>query len=139
MTTSLFSQTPPARDMGYCVVEALRKKLVFADGANVITVGVVPAGALIISGGAFVTTAFNGTTPTLNVGHADLPTPDPDAFATAIVLSALGYIAFDEIAAAANTRVNSERTVTATMTLSAATAGEAEVIVLFVNNHESGR
>ena len=139
MVSNLFNQTPPARDMGYCVVEALRKRIVYTDGATVTTVGVIPAGALIIGGGVFVTTAFNGTTPVIKIGNSDSPTPDDDAYGTAMVLSALGYIALDELAAVTNTKTAVERTITATMTLTSATAGEAEVIVMFVNNHEGGR
>lgn len=138
MVSNLFSQTPPARDMGYCVVEALRKKIVHTDGATVMVVGTVPAGALIVGGGVFVTTAFNGTTPVIKVGNLD-STPDDDAYGTAMVLSAVGYIALDELAATTNTKATAERTITATMTLTSATAGEAEVIVIFVNNHEGGR
>ena len=134
MVSNLFTQTPAARDMGYCVVEALRKKITVTDGANVVVVGTVPAGALIIGGGVFVTTAFDGTTPVIKVGNLD-STPNDDAYGTALVISALGYIALDELAAVTNTKPTVERTITATMTLTAATAGEAEVIVLFVNAH----
>ena len=134
MVSNLFTQTPAARDMGYCVVEALRKKITVTDGANVVVVGTVPAGALIIGGGVFVTTAFDGTTPVIKVGNLD-STPNDDAYGTALVISALGYIALDELAAVTNTKTTVERTITATMTLTAATAGEAEVIVLFVNDH----
>lgn len=136
MVTNLFNQTPAARDFGYCTVDVLRKKITFTDGGKTVQVGAVPEGGLVIGGGAFVTTAFNGTTPTLNVGHADSPTPDPDAFATALVISALGYIALDELAAVTNTKPTKERTITATPALTGATAGELEVIVLVANQHE---
>lgn len=134
MTTTLFSQTPAARDMGYCVCEALRKRITFSDTGVAKVVGVLPARALIVSGGIFVTTAFNGTGMTATVGHAD-STPAPAAFATAISIAALGYIAFDELAAVTNTRSNAERTITVTVTATGATTGDAEVIVLFVNDH----
>ena len=137
MVSNLFSQTPPARDMGYCVVEALRKKITFSDAAQVVTVGVVPAGALVIGGGIFVTTVFAGGTPTIKVGNLD-STPDDDAYGTAIVTTALGFIPLDELAATTNTRPTVERTITATPA-AGATSGEAEVIVMFVNNHEGGR
>lgn len=138
MVTNLFSQTPAARDMGYCVCEALRKRVTFAQAGQTITVGVLPARALVVGGGVFVTTAFNGTGMTANVGHADA-TPAPAAFASAITVAALGYIALDELGAVTNTRSTVERTVTVTVTATGATTGDAEVIVLFVNDHESNR
>ena len=138
MTTNLFNQTPAARDMGYCVCEALRKRITFADTGVVKTVGVIPAKALIVGGGIFVTTAFNGTGMTANVGNAD-STPVAAAYASAISIAALGYIALDELAAVTNTRSTVERTITVTVTATGATTGDAEVIVLFVNDHEGGR
>jgi hypothetical protein len=138
MVTNLFSQTPAARDMGYCVCEALRKRVTFSQVGTAVTVGVLPARALVVGGGIFVTTAFNGTGMTANVGHADA-TAVPAAFASAISVAALGYIAFDELAAVTNTRSTGERTVTVTVTATAATTGDAEVIVLFVNDHEGNR
>ena len=138
MVTSLFSQTPAARDMGYCVCEALRKRVTFAQAGTAVVVGVVPARALIIGGGIFVNTAFNGTVMTANVGHAD-STPAPAAYASAISVAALGYIALDELAAVTNTRVATERTITVTITATGATTGDCEVVVLFVNDHEGNR
>ena len=136
MVTTLFNPTPAARDLGYATVDVLRKKITVADGTAAVVVGAVPAGALVIGGGVFVITAFNGTTPTINVGHADA-TPQAAAFASALVISALGYIAFDDLAATLNTKPTVERIITATMSLTAATTGEAEVIVLVCNPHES--
>lgn len=141
MTTNLFTTTPAARDVGYPVVEALRKKVNYLDNGTAVVVGVIPPGALVIGGGAFITTAFNaGTSNTLNVGHADA-TADDNAFGTLLALGALGYIVLDELAATTNTKPTVERTITATVVLTgtAATAGEAEVIVQFVGSHDSPR
>ena len=138
MVTNLFSQTPAARDMGYCIADVLRKRITFAQVGAAVVVGVLPARALVIGGGIFVTTAFNGTTMTANVGHADA-TPAPAAFGSALSVAALGYIALDELAAVTNTRSTGERTVTVTVTATGATAGDAEVVILFVNDHEGGR
>lgn len=134
MTSNLFTQTPAALNMGYCVVEALRKKITFANNATTVVVGVVPPKALVIGGGIFVTTAFNGTTPTANVGAVDSTTVAA-AFASAISVAALGFIALDELAAVTNTRVNVERSITVSVTAAGGTTGEAEVIILVVNDH----
>lgn len=139
MTTTLFSQTPAARDMGYCTVDALRKRITFAQNATTVVVGVIPARALVVGGGLFVTTVFNGTTPLVSVGHIEGTSTVAASLGTAIAPTALGYLALDELAAATNTRPNAERTITAAVTAAGGTTGELEVVVLFVNDHEGSR
>jgi hypothetical protein len=120
----------PARETGYQFVHYLRKTITHTDTVAV-TVGVLPAHAAVVMGGAFPTTAFNaGTTNDINVGH----TGDADAFATLLAVGTIGFKALDELAAATNTIHNAERTVTATYvpTGTAATAGSAEIIIGYV-------
>lgn len=66
--------------------------------------GKLPAKAHVIGGGVHVVTAFADTgTDTLDVGFRDgSTTDDPDAYATLLLVSALGFIAFDELAAVTN-------------------------------------
>jgi len=141
MVTSLFNQTPAARDAPYQSLTILRKKILFSAGASaVVVVGVVPPKGIIVGGGIFVHIASNaGTNNLMNVGHADA-TPDPDAFATLLSTAAKGFIPLDELAAVTNTRLDVERTVTASWALTgtAATAGEVEVIVHVATDHEGG-
>jgi len=142
MTTNLFTQTPAARDAPYQSLTVLRKKMFYTAGATAVVVGVVPPKAIVVGGGVFVHTATNaGTNNLINVGFAvgaGDAVADPDAFATLLSTAAKGFIAFDELAATTNTKVDTERTITATFAMSgtAATAGEVEIIVLVSTDHE---
>ena len=139
MVSNLFSQTPAARDMGYCTVDVLRKRVTFAQNGTTVVVGVIPARALVIGGGIFTTTAFNGTTPLASVGHIEGASTVAASYGTALAPTALGYLALDELAAVTNTRPAIERTITVAVTAAGGTVGELEVIVLFVNDHEGNR
>lgn len=62
-------------------------------------IGLIPAGALVIDAGIIVTTAFAGGTPqTLDMGV----TADPDDYATALVITAVGKKVGDELATTSN-------------------------------------
>jgi hypothetical protein len=124
----------PARNDGYQGVQTLVKKITYLDYGTTVTVGKIPAGASVIGGGVHVTTAFNSSsTDTLNVGFVGATT-DADGYATLLLLSAVGYIALDELAATTNIQGAVEHTVTCAPAQGAAdaTAGEAWVIIQFV-------
>lgn len=149
MTTSLNSTTP-ARDAGYNLVQYLRRRISISSGGLVTTVAkslalVIPANAAIIPGGGFwVTTNFDGTTNTIDIGYAadGLSTADPDAFATllAVPVTTGGFVALDEIASTGGpARVRTVDTnLTATFT-GTATTGAIDIIVPYVtlNNVQS--
>jgi len=127
----------PARDTGYQTVHALRKRITFADSAVEKVVGVLPAYATVVGGGVHIITAFNaGTTNTIDVGRST-QTADDNCYATALTAGAVGFIALDELAATTNIQQTAECTVIATydQTGGAATAGVADVIVLYVLPH----
>lgn len=135
MVTSLNNSTP-ARDATYQLAHYLRKTITFADGTNVVTVGTLPANALVIGGGAHVSTTFAGTA-TLNVGYAadTLSTADADAYASALVIgTTVGFNALDELNNAAQSAKprSVDTVVTATMAGATATTGTMDVIVLYV-------
>lgn len=122
----------PARDFGYQVTQVLSKPIAFSDGATaVVTVGRLPAKALVINAGVVVTTAFNaGTGNVLDIGT----TADPDGFATDIALGTIGRIAGDEFATSDDLYSTGETDITATLALTgtAATAGAGIVFVEFI-------
>jgi propanediol dehydratase large subunit len=104
----------------------------FADNGVAKTLGVVPAGAVLIRGGVSVHTAFNaGTANTLNIGTS----ADDDGFATLLALGTIGVISTDEMATT-NDQFNAtaDITVTATVVLSgtAATAGAGVVWMEYI-------
>jgi hypothetical protein len=122
-----------ARDFNKQMVHYLRKTLSFEDGE--VTVGILPAGALLLKAQSSVnvTTAFNaGTTNTVHVGTS----ADNDLFATALAGGSVAQVPFDEYTAA--NLMTADTTITATYNKSgtAPTAGSAEVIVAFIPDND---
>lgn len=97
----------PAHDTGYQgLIHTIVEEITYAR-ENVIAdflKGGLPTKAHVISGGVHVVTAFNDSgTDTLDVGfRGGNSTDDPDAYATLLDLSAVGYIALDELGATTN-------------------------------------
>ncbi len=107
-----------------------RRRINFSE-TGTITIGTIPAGAVIINAGVVVTTAFNaGTTNTLDIGTSG----DTDGFATALALGTIGRIVADEMATSNDLYSTSEVTLQCVVTLSgtAATAGEGFVYVEYI-------
>lgn len=128
MVTSL-NTSVPARDVGYPVSNFLRRRITFANGAGaVITIGKIPAGSTVYGGGVHVITGFDATA-LINIGYIGATTV-PAAYASALVLSTVGYIALDELATATNIQGTVEHTVTATIAVTP-TVGVADVIIFF--------
>lgn len=103
------NKTPSGRDMGYQgVVHTIVERITYLQEGSVIDVksAKLPANATVIGGGVHVVTAFaDSGTDTLDVGFRDgSSTDDPDAYATLLALTAVGFIAFDELAATSNIR-----------------------------------
>ena len=121
---------PPARVPSQQVISYLRKKITYADNGKALVVGTIPAGALIIKpmSGMQVTTVFNaGTNNYVDIGT----TADDDLFGTDLSGAALAFVPLDE--AIGGFRVAADTTITATVGLTgtAATAGEAEVVICY--------
>lgn len=126
-----------ARNSGSQSVQTLRKRIAYTSNGTTVTVGTIPAGASVIGGGVHVRTAFNDSgTDTLIVGFIG-STTDDNAYATLLDLSAVGYIALDELAATTNIQQSVDTTVTCLYAgqNSNATAGSADVIILYVNDN----
>jgi len=123
-----------ARDIGYQLTQVISRPIAFSDGASaVVTIGKLPAKAVVINAGVVVTTAFNaGSGNVLDIGTA----ADDDGFATDLALGTIGRIPADELATSNDLYSTDEVTVTATLALTgtAATAGAGIVFVeYFVN------
>lgn len=128
-----------ARDMGYQgVVHTLVERITYLKENTIVDFvsGKLPAKASVIGGGVHVVTAFaDSGTDTLDVGFRDgSTTDDPDAYATLILLSAVGFIAFDELAAVTNIRQTKDCFVTWRYNgaNNDAAAGEAYIVVQYV-------
>jgi hypothetical protein len=136
MTSSLNSSVQ-AKELGYGVVQSLRKKITYLDAATTVTVGKLPPYSVVVGGGVHVVTAFNDSgTDLLDVGFIGATT-DADAYATLLTLAGVGFIVLDELAATTNIMGTVEHTVTCLYSgqNSNATAGEAWVIVNYVSGY----
>ena len=111
-------------------VHYLAKSFTYADDGSVLSLGYLPAGAVIVKpiSGVAVHTAFNaGTTNVLDVGTA----ANGALYGTDLALGAIGFVPLDE---AVSLAVAEDTLITATVDLTgtAATAGSATVIIAYV-------
>ncbi len=123
-------RTTPARDASYNLVHYLRKRITFQN-TTATEVGVLPAGAIVIGGGAQVVTAFNDSgTDVINIGTA----ADTDAYATLLDVSSVGFKALDELATHDDHSDTAEITVVAAFTgqNSNASAGVADIVISYI-------
>lgn len=133
MTSSLNSATP-ARDDGYQNVKYIRsRRITFADNAQVIRVGTIPLGSIILNtlSGVQVSTVFNaGTNNFIDIGT----TADDDLYGTDVSLLAVGLIVLDEAESAAAHHLSADTTFTCTpsITGTAPTTGEARVVIVYI-------
>ncbi len=141
MATGTAPLLPPARQHESTQVHYLRKGITYATENTEIVIGVLPANAVVIGGGVMITTAFNDSgTDTLDVGFKDgNSTDDPNAYATLLVIDAVGFIVLDELAATTNIMQTEECTVTCIYNgqNNNASAGAAEVIITFVVDNDA--
>lgn len=108
----------------------LRKDISYTDTSTV-TVGVLPAGAIVVGAGVVVSTAWNsGTSDVLDIGTSG----DGDGFATDLALGTIGNIVWDELATSNDLYSTSEVTVTCAVTSvgTAASAGTGHVYVQYI-------
>ena len=122
-------------------VHYLRKKITYAVENTEIVIGTLPAYASVIGGGVHVLTAFDDTgTDTLDVGFkGGSATDDPNGYATLLDLSAVGYIALDELAATTNIISTNDVIVTCIYNgqNNNAAAGEAYVTIMYVDGYDT--
>lgn len=124
-------------------VHYVREAISWDDGNTVTTsLGWVPEGANVIRGGVAVQTAFDsGTNNNLSIGFRNAPggeTDDPNAYATAISLAAVGVIDTDEMAAVAalDLTLGAEITCLVELTGTQATAGKAIVWMEYIVDND---
>lgn len=84
------------------MVHYLRKDFTFADAGSTLSMGWLPAGAVVIGGGVVVSTAFNsGTSDVVDLGYRNSAesgtSDDTDEWMTDGNLTAAGWITADEI------------------------------------------
>lgn len=129
-----------ARQLPWQVVHFLRKRITFAIENTEIEIGRIPAGASVVGGGVHVVTAFDDSgTDTLDVGFKDgSSTDDPNAYATLLDLSAVGFISLDELAATTNIQQTTSAMVTCIYNgqNNDASAGVADVIIQYVVDND---
>jgi hypothetical protein len=132
----------PARILPYQAVHTLRTTVVFTDDGVAVAVGTVPNNAVLTpaTSGIYVGTAFDGSTgDTVDIGFAAhtnssgvAVVADPDAFATALDASSVGFVGLDVAAAVVVTNADGAGIpVTATYTDATgdAAAGTLEVVI----------
>lgn len=117
------------------VISYLRKGFTYADDGTVLTVGVLPAGAVILKpiSGVHVKTVFNaGSTNVLDVGTS----ANDDLFGTDLSLGTATFVPLDE--AVGDYVLTADTTITATVDLTgtAATTGEGEIVICFVSDND---
>jgi hypothetical protein len=100
------TRIPAPRVPPYGALGVIREKITFAKEGVVVDFvnGRLPAYASVVGGGVHILTAFNDSgTDTIDIGFRDgSSTDDPDAYATLLAATGLGFIALDELAAVTN-------------------------------------
>lgn len=126
-----------ARHITGQVIQYLRKNFTFADDGLTLTIGTIPAGALIIKpiSGVNVSVAFNAaSTNVLDMG----PSTDSgtDLWATDLALGTIGFIPLDE---AVSNLVSVDTVVQAAVDLTgtAATTGTGQIVIAFIENNDN--
>jgi hypothetical protein len=121
-----------ARKYSQAQIHYVRKNLAYTDGITAtVTIGKLPAGALVVDAGVAVTTVWNfGTNNLLNMGT----TADPDGFATSLSLATVGLIKWDEFATSNDVAITADTDVTVTYicTGTAATTGAGVAYVAYL-------
>jgi hypothetical protein len=128
------TQAKPGRQYHQQMVHFLRKSIVFGDNGTELTVGWIPEGALIVKpmSGVHVVTAFNaGTGNVLDVG-ADDGNDDPDEWGTDLALGTTTFVPLDEAIGTYRASAATEVTCTVALSGTAATTGEAEVVIAYI-------
>src|SRR5690554_948848 len=124
-----------ARDVGYDLPQTIVERITYEQEGAVIDVlaAKLPANASVIGGGVHVVTAFNdGTADTLDVGFRDgSTTDDPNAYATLLTLSTVGFKAFDELGATTNIRQTKDTILTWQYNGTDNDAGQGEAYLIF--------
>ena len=112
----------------------LRKGITAANMGTTVNVGTIPAGAIVTQAGVYIQTAFDGTTPTLDVGTVADPNGFVAAAALGVVTVVLGAV---PTTLAATYSETAARLVTAAVVAgSGNTVGAGEIFVQYIPNND---
>jgi len=123
----------PATDLRLPAVHFLRTSVTFSDNGTAKTIGVVPAGSLILKAlsGLHVTTVFNaGTNNFIDMGTSGTA----DLFGTDLSGLATTFVPLDEAVGTYYCAADTTLTVTVGLTGTAATTGAAIALICYVPN-----
>jgi hypothetical protein len=125
-----------AREFSTQQIHYCRKGFTFADDGTTLTIGTIPAGALLVKAisGVYITQAFNaGTTNVADMG----PSTDSgtDLWATDLALGTLGFVPLDEAVSPLVT-VDTVCQITVDLTGTAATTGTAEAVIAYIADND---
>lgn len=124
-----------ARQLPFQAIHYLRKEITYADNGTTVTVGTLPAGAVILKpiSGVHVHVAFNGNSSNvLDIG----PSTDTgtDLWATDLALGTTTFVPLDE---AVTNKVAVDTVVqAAVVSTDSASAGSAQIIIAYVPNND---
>lgn len=125
-----------ARQLPIQAVHYLRRNISFADGAsNIYTVGIIPAGALILkpTSGIFVSTVYNaGTNNNLIIGT----TSGGNELLTATAMTSTVFTAVNTTTGVFRVSVDTTIYATHALTGTAATTGAGVVVIAFIPNND---
>lgn len=126
-----------ARTFHQQMVHYIRRDIGITDAATTVTVGVIPAGAVILEAisGVYVSVVFNaGTNNRLDIGAST--DSGTNNYATQLTLLGIGMIELDELAATVT--VASDTTISAyvDVTGNAATTGAASILIFYVPDND---
>ena len=125
-----------ARQYSYQLVHYLRKGITYSDNGSTVTVGIVPAGALILKplSGVAVITVFNGNSSNvLDVGAST--DSGTNNLGTQLSLATTTFVPLDE--AVGDYRVSVDTTIQALVTATAsATTGDGEIVIAYIPDND---
>lgn len=124
------SNTTSGREHPFQLKHYFRKRFIFSDTA--IIVGTLPPRAIVVNAGIVVTTVFQGSTPTFDLGVTGVG----DDFADGISLETIGVIRDASNFPAATRAYNAEAIDVIGLVISAATAGEGIAWVEYLPDND---
>lgn len=116
-------------------VHYLRCGFTFADKGKVLTLGTLPAGALIVKpmSGVHVVQAFNsGTNNQIDIGT----TTTADLFGTDLSLTTATFVPLDEAVGGYRVAADIDVTATPDLTGTAATTGDGEIVIAYIPDND---
>ncbi len=120
-------------------VHFLRRSISFSDIATTVSLGWIPEGANVISGGVHVQTVFNAGAKTVDIGFRNAPggeSDDQSAYASVLTLAGVGVIPADDMATTGAIDLTLGAEITASIVSAAATAGNAVVWVEYIVDND---